>query len=499
MKSHFDSFITIFIVHIVNDIKCADIELWEPFADCIEFSDNFVIVEVFGSDRSGFRAYLIAVSFVLTAVDSVEECFCEVCSCTEELHLFTDSHSRYTAGNTVIITELGFHKVIVFVLDGWSPDWSFCTELLEVFRKIYAPENCHVRFRSRSKVRESVKETVTHLCNHRSAIKTHTADWFCNPSRVAWEEFIVFRSSEEADNSELHNELVNKFLDFLFRILTACKVLFCVDIEECWDSADTHCSTVLFLDGWEVAEVSPLNSFLNVSSRLWDVNAVFKSHFLEFAEGFNLFGNFFSCSDCGAVHDIENKLRFCIFLLFDEKVNTIEGYTSVVADNSASAVSVRKTCDNSRMSCLLHVIGVSIENAVIMGFSVFKDFFNFRVHFLSVSFEFLVNKSDTAERHNSSLERFVSLDTYDFFEVFVNITCIVWSDSWNCLFVNVIYAVSFSFELHFFAKFVPEFESSFCRGFEKACVTVVRSIVVNYKLSYIDFIFHIVHRKILPP
>ena len=67
---------------------------------------------------------------------------------------------------------------------------------------------------------------------------------------------------------------------------------------------------------------------------------------------------------------------YTVYLTGDEVINTIECNTAIVTNDSASAVSVGQTCDDTNVSCKFDFISVSIKNTVVMSFSVLENFFN---------------------------------------------------------------------------------------------------------------------------
>ncbi|MNZ91866.1 hypothetical protein D3C78_1108650 [compost metagenome] len=58
MKRHFNAFVAIFIMHVVNDVECIYIQFSEPFHHWGETFHNFIVIKVFGSDWLIFRTNL---------------------------------------------------------------------------------------------------------------------------------------------------------------------------------------------------------------------------------------------------------------------------------------------------------------------------------------------------------------------------------------------------------------------------------------------------------
>ena len=87
-----------------------------------------------------------------------------------------------------------------------------------------------------------------------------------------------------------------------------------------------------------------------------------------------------------------------MLLVLNEKVNAVESYTSIVADDTASAVSVGETCEYSRMTCKSHLGSVCVENALIVSFSVLGEYLNYLgIDLIAVLFASLLSHTDSAE------------------------------------------------------------------------------------------------------
>ncbi len=88
-KSHLSSFVVIFIMHILNQVQNIYIQTCQPVKHAVITFHNLIIVKVFGRNRFVGRSDLIKFFFVHTTIDCVQQCFCKVCSCSEELHFLT--------------------------------------------------------------------------------------------------------------------------------------------------------------------------------------------------------------------------------------------------------------------------------------------------------------------------------------------------------------------------------------------------------------------------
>ena len=98
-KSHLSSFVVIFIMHILNQVQNIYIQTCQPVKHAVITFHNLIIVKVFGRNRFVGRSDLIKFFFIHTTIDCVQQRFCKVCSCSEELHFLTCLCSRYTTAD----------------------------------------------------------------------------------------------------------------------------------------------------------------------------------------------------------------------------------------------------------------------------------------------------------------------------------------------------------------------------------------------------------------
>ena len=86
------SLIAVLIVHIVDNVEGVDVKSCQPLHHIHVLFPYVIEVEVLSVNRSEFRTYLESETLVHTAVYSVEQALCKVCSCTEELHFLANDH-----------------------------------------------------------------------------------------------------------------------------------------------------------------------------------------------------------------------------------------------------------------------------------------------------------------------------------------------------------------------------------------------------------------------
>lgn len=452
-ESHFGSFVVVLVVHVVDQVERVHVQVSEPIHVEFKLVDDFIVVEVFASDRRIFRANLRTLheAFILTAVDGVEERLGEVCTSAEELHFLTGLSCRNAAADAVVVAPDRAHRVIVFVLDGAGLHGDFCSELLEACREAGTVEDCEVRFRSRSHVHERVQEAVVVLGHLMATVLAEASDFERSPHRVTAEEFVVACDTGELDHAKLHHEMVDDFLSFGFVDDAVLQVTGHVNIDECRNAANAHGGTVLRLDGSEVTEVEPLHGFACVRCRLGNVVAVNLGHDLHAFESLDLFGEFFAFADHVFAHIRFIGQSLVGLLLGDEVIDTVKGNAAVVTDDTATAVSIRKTRNDVGLAGHTHCRRVGVENALVVSLVEFsKDAVKFFARRVTVVLARFFSHLDATERHECALERLVGLETYDLFEIlsfFGNVASIVACKSGDDVCVHVEDAALCNFSL----------------------------------------------------
>ncbi len=504
VQRHQRGFVAVLVVHVVDDVQCSDVLFSQPVHEVIHALHHFIIVQDIAFDRLRFRTNLHFQFFVNATVDCVQHGFRQVCTRTEELHLFTNDHRAYAASNSVVIVvEVRTHQVIVLILQRRGVDGHFSGEFLEVQRQFFRPQNGHVRFRRRTHGVQGVQETEAVFGNQGTTVEAHTTDRFGCPDRVAREQFIVFRSTQEANHTQFHDQVVNHFLRFLFGDLASFQVTFDVHIQEGGGTTEGHCSTVLRLNSSQVAEVSPLDSFLSVSSRTRDVVAVFRSHFFHLTQSAVLFSDFFAQTDSlfqvYAVFQISlQRGELCKFV-FHQVVDTVQCNATVVTDDTTTAISIWQTGQNTGFTATQDVRSVNVEHALVVSFTVFsEDFFDHRVQFAVVRFAGTFDHFDTTERDKSTFQRSFSLQTNDFLKLLVDVTSVVRGDGGSNSGVKVNWRVSAVFQFNAFHYFVPQGGGRFSSASQEGLVTLVRSVVFLNEVTDVYFILPVTFGKTFP-
>ena len=94
------------------------------------------------------------------------------------------------------------------------------------------------------------------------------------------------------------------------------------------------------------------------------------------------------------------RSRSSFAFLLDQEIDTVESHTAVVADDSSTAVSVRKTGYDVAVAGSLHLWCVGIKNSLVVSFVVFsEDLVELLIYLISVSFGSFLSHLDSAESH----------------------------------------------------------------------------------------------------
>ena len=76
----------------MDDVQRVDIDLRQPLHHLLVFVHDFVVIQIFRSNRPVFRTDLLAGNFIDTAVDRVQQALRQIRAGAEELHFLADAH-----------------------------------------------------------------------------------------------------------------------------------------------------------------------------------------------------------------------------------------------------------------------------------------------------------------------------------------------------------------------------------------------------------------------
>ena len=179
------------------------------------------------------------------------------------------------------------------------------------------------------------------LCHQRAAVDALPAQRFGHPNRVAGEQVVVFRCTQETDNTQFDDKLVDQLLCFLFRQLAFAEILFDINIEECGSTSERHGRSILVLYGSQVSQIQELHGFAGIFCRTGHIETITGTHFLEGFQCLDLFRYLLTAPDdfFRQLLDIETFLE--MFLFFDQDPGTVQRHTAIVTDDTSAAVGIR--------------------------------------------------------------------------------------------------------------------------------------------------------------
>ena len=104
----------------------------------------------------------------------------------------------------------------------------------------------------------------------------------------------------------------------------------------------------------------------------------------------------------------------------------------------------------------LHLVGVDVEHAVVVGLAVFEHICDLRIHLPAVGVQLGIDQPDAAEGHDRAFQRGVGLEPDDLLKLPVDIARLMRIDGRNRLFVDIVDALAFPLDLHQGAELLPQ-------------------------------------------
>ena len=497
MQRHLGCFISIFIVHEVDDVDRVDIQSGNVGKNLLIVGHNLVKIQDIIRNRLDTGHNFSAFQLVYAAVDRIQQRFCHIRTSAKKLHLLADRHCRYTAGDRVVIAIDRTHHVIILVLNRVSRNRHLRTVTLEVFGQLFAPEYRQVGFGGGAEVGEGMQITVRVFGNQRLTVDTDAADRLGDPGGVTAKQLVIFRSTQMTDQAQFNDKLINQFLCTFFGQSAVFQITLDVDIQEGGSPAEGSCGTVVFLDTGKVSHIQILYRLLSIFSRCRNIHAVTGSHRLHLIQCANLLADLFPQTDEFFGHRAVQLAKIFLFLLL-EVIDTVQRNTAVVADDTAAAVSIRQAGQETRMTGSANPFGISVKYTLIMGFTVFMELlFDIGVEGIAVLFEAGLCHPKTAVQVDNPFERCISLQADDHFVVLVDIA--------GGKVVNPRNDIGFNINDAFFdllddqcVALFPDLCSLFAHTCEEGFIPFIQGIVFLNKTADIDLIHPDARCKALP-
>ena len=232
-----------------------------------------------------------------------------------------------------------------------------------------------------------------------------------------------------------------------------------------------------------------MDGFLRVACRLGDVEAVAQGHLPQFAERHDLARQLFAQTDRFFLDDIQAQFVFLRFLVLDQEIQTVQGDATVIADDTAAAVSIRQAGDDARTAGAQHVVGVGIEHALVVGAAILaEDTLNLRVDLVAVLFQRLRRHADAAERHHCALQGLVRLQADDLFQLLVDVAGSMRGDVADDMRVGVNHAALVEFLLVQIQNLIPDIQRALGGRCQEGLIAEIRREVAVNEVADVDFL-----------
>ena len=130
-----------------------------------------------------------------------------------------------------------------------------------------------------------------------------------------------------------------------------------------------------------------------------------------------------------------------------------------------------------------------------------KNLMELWIRSITICSQGLLCHSDTAVRHKSSLQRFISLKTYDLLVVLhglIDISRTISIDIGNNICLHIQHATLGSLLLLILLKLSPEPVRALCRSLKETLISVIRGVVFLDKVTNVDIIVPVTRREAFP-
>ena len=240
---------------------------------------------------------------------------------------------------------------------------------------------------------------------------------------------------------------------------TILQVTLNINIKKCRNTSNTHCCTILSLNSSQISKIQPLNCLFCISCRLGDIISISLCHFFHSVKSFQLLADFLTHADYIIIHVSAASPVMSHFFRLNKAVDSIKCNTTVVTNNTSTAISIRQTCNNMCFSGKTHLRSIGTKNSIIVSSYIgCKDLLQFRIDLISVSLCCLNCHTDTAIRHKCTFQWFICLQTYDllqFLHVLADVTGTICSKTRNDFCLTFQNATFFTFFLLKLLNMVP--------------------------------------------
>ena len=194
--------------------------------------------------------------------------------------------------------------------------------------------------------------------------------------------------------------MVDQLLCFFFCQRSRLHIPFNIAIQEGRNTAHTHCRAVLSLDCCQIAKIQPLYGFFGSPRRAGDIIAINGCHFFHLIQRADLIRDLLPETEIRSLHTVSCIAFKIILFLLDQVINPIQCHSPVIAYDTPSSVSVRKSGDDFIVACFLHLRCIDIKHSLIMRLMIFSKYFmQLLAGLISVGCAGLLCHLDASERH----------------------------------------------------------------------------------------------------
>ena len=263
-----------------------------------------------------------------------------------------------------------------------------------------------------------MQEAIVILCDHVAAILTKACHLQSSPYRITGEQLVVGRNTGKLDHAELQHQMINQLLSLGLTEFSCLHIPGNINIQEGRDSANRHGSTILCLDGCQIAKVQPLYCFMGILCRCRNIIPIQGSHLLHAFQGTDLIGNLLTLADDIIHHRAITAVLQIFLLCFDQVINAIQSNPAVITHNASTAIRIRQTSHDMRVAGSLHLIRVRIKHSLIMRLMILiENLIILVIDMIAIILSSLLGHLDAAIRHERTLQRLVCLQANNLLKI----------------------------------------------------------------------------------
>ena len=183
----------------------------------------------------------------------------------------------------------------------------------------------------------------------------------------------------------------------------------------------------------------------------------------------------------------------------DQGVDAVKGHATVIADDAATAVSIRQTSEDLVVAGALDTGGVNAEDAIVMGLAITGEYLlDLGIRLLASLADGLLNHAPTAVGHHGALAGDVGLQADDHIILVIDIASGEGVDVRGSMGVDVINALLAFHGQIFVIQLFPQVLGLLGRGGQEGFITLIRRVVLLDEVTHINVLFPVAAGEALP-